>query len=376
MGKSLTQDEFIAKAISVHGNKYDYSKVVYVKNTTPIEIICPVHGSFLQTPKSHLEGRGCLCCANDSFRLKKDDFIQKAKSIHGDKYDYSKVDYINNYTKVCIVCPKHGEFWQSPKNHLIQMGCPSCGKESTKEKRLRTNDEFISDCKRILGDYLFFDKTNYVHSKKKVIITCPIHGDFSVYPCQVYRGEGCPKCSSEQRKKENANRFFENANIKYECKYDYSKSIYINSQTKLEVICPKHGSFWITPNTHLTYCGCPHCSESSGEKMVRERLSKYKINFKQEFFIRNDNLLCLNKNFRVDFYLPDYNTIIEYNGIQHYEENAMFNMRTLEQQQERDYALRQYCNENKIKLIEIPYTEYNNIEEILTKELKIHKNKT
>lgn len=119
-----TQD-FIKKAQEKHGDKYDYSKVDYKNAHTKICIICPEHGEFWQTPTSHLQGTKCPKCSG-KFHYTTQDFIEKAKQIHGDKYDYSKVEYKNNSTKVCIVCPEHGEFWQTPVNHLTGNGCPNC----------------------------------------------------------------------------------------------------------------------------------------------------------------------------------------------------------------------------------------------------------
>lgn len=130
MGKKLTTQEFIEKARSLHGNKYDYSKVDYINNHTKVCIICPIHGEFLQTPNAHLMGQGCIKCSymkcrNDR-KLTLQEFISRARHIHGDKYDYSKVEYINTMTKVCIICPKHGEFWMKPNGHLNGQGCQKC----------------------------------------------------------------------------------------------------------------------------------------------------------------------------------------------------------------------------------------------------------
>ena len=122
----ITTNEIIAKAKLVHGDKYDYSKVDYVKDYIKVCIICPEHGEFWQRPHAHLQGQGCPKCKSKKQTCTTDEFIAKAKKIHGDKYDYSKVDYSNAHTKVCIICPNHGEFWQTPNNHLRGHGCPKC----------------------------------------------------------------------------------------------------------------------------------------------------------------------------------------------------------------------------------------------------------
>ena len=124
-----TNEEWIEQARKVHGNKYDYSKVEYINNKTKVCIICPEHGEFWQRPNDHLTGYGCPKCTKYSNKYTTETWIQKAKQIHGDKYDYSKVKYVNSHTKVCIICPEHGEFWQTPNNHLCgKTICPKCSK--------------------------------------------------------------------------------------------------------------------------------------------------------------------------------------------------------------------------------------------------------
>lgn len=132
--RRLTKDEFIERARKVHGNRYDYSKVEYVNNSTSVCIICPIHGAFWQSPNNHINGKGCRKCSSDRTRERcrysTEEFINKAKTIHGNFYDYSRVDYTNAKHKVCIICPIHGEFWQVPNYHIDGCGCPQCGKES------------------------------------------------------------------------------------------------------------------------------------------------------------------------------------------------------------------------------------------------------
>ena len=125
MSKRKSNDEFIGEAQLIHHNRYDYSKLEYVNNKTKVCIICPDHGEFWQIPSDHLNGKGCPQCAGN-LRYNKDTFVEKAKIIHNDRYVYSKVEYVNAHTKVCIICPEHGEFWQTPNNHLNGNGCPLC----------------------------------------------------------------------------------------------------------------------------------------------------------------------------------------------------------------------------------------------------------
>ena len=126
MPKRLTLDEWIDKARSVHGDKYDYSKVVYVNKETPVEIICPVHGSFMQIPNNHIRGKGCAKC-KPNCRMSQQDFVKKACKVHHNKYDYSETVFTKTSDNVIIRCPEHGYFTQLAGSHLQGHGCPKCG---------------------------------------------------------------------------------------------------------------------------------------------------------------------------------------------------------------------------------------------------------
>jgi len=131
-----TTEEFIEKAQKIHGNKYDYSKVEYIDAKIKVCIVCPTHGMFWQTPDAHLSGEDCPKCVHRSYKYSTEEFIEIAKKIHGDKYDYSKVEYINRRTPICIICPIHGEFWQKPQEHFKGHGCPICN-ESRLEREIK-----------------------------------------------------------------------------------------------------------------------------------------------------------------------------------------------------------------------------------------------
>ena len=128
--RKKTQEEFISEARAIHGNKYDYSHVHYVNVTTPVEIICDIHGPFMQTPHKHLCGSGCYKCgkkrAADAITKNTERFVNEARKVHGDKYDYSKVEYVGRCIPVIIICKRHGEFKQTPHEHLDGHGCQKC----------------------------------------------------------------------------------------------------------------------------------------------------------------------------------------------------------------------------------------------------------
>ncbi len=141
----LTQSEFLMKAIEVHGDTYDYSKVEYTGTRNKITIGCGIHGDFQLTPNHHLKSRGCRRCADDKYRRTLGEFVTKSEEVHGCKYDYSKVEYVNKRTSVVIICPKHGEFTQGPDKHLKGYGCIQCGREahpgSISKKKLERSPE-------------------------------------------------------------------------------------------------------------------------------------------------------------------------------------------------------------------------------------------
>lgn len=206
MPKKKTQEEFIADAIKIHGNKYDYSKVEYKSMKHNVIIICPIHGEFSQRPDRHLYGNGCKKCkysllANEQ-KKSKEEFIKQARKIHGNKYNYSKVEYVNNKTSVCIICPDHGEFWQTPNKHLIGRGCQKCGVISSSLKKAYTTEEFIEKSKKVHGEKYIYDNTIYKNSYEKVKIICPIHGEFLQYPHSHLQGHGCPQCNNSKLENE------------------------------------------------------------------------------------------------------------------------------------------------------------------------------
>ena len=145
----LSTEDFIKKAKKIHGDRYDYSKVEYVNNSTPVVIVCLEHGDFKQRPIDHFRGRGCSKCARaaQSARqaMSQEVWIERAKRIHHNRYDYSKVKYVNNHTPISIICPIHGEFMQIPASHLLGKGCSICGmsksKLSQEEARKRITDK-------------------------------------------------------------------------------------------------------------------------------------------------------------------------------------------------------------------------------------------
>jgi Zn finger protein HypA/HybF involved in hydrogenase expression len=187
----LTQKQFLFKAKEVHGNKYNYKLSVYKSGKNQIKIVCPKHGEFTQQASNHLIGVGCTKCRSEKLSMSQEQFLSKAKEIHGDKYNYNLLIYKNNRTKVKIICKKHGEFLQIPSKHLnANHGCPKCGGTN----RL-TQNEFVFAAEKKHKNKYNYDLVSYVNGATKVKIICPKHGEFSQRPMQHLRGEGCPRCN-------------------------------------------------------------------------------------------------------------------------------------------------------------------------------------
>lgn len=196
---SLGKDKFIERAKKIHGDKYDYSKVEYVNNRKKVCIVCPEHGEFWQAPDKHLQGRGCPKCCKKNRKYTLEEFIARAKEIHGDKYDYSKVVYVDNKTRVCIICPEHGEFWQTPVLHLQGSGCKYC-----KKGLVFNTEDFKKRARKIHGDKYDYSKVVYRTAYDPVKIICPEHGEFLQKPVNhLNKEEGCPECGKKFRQGEN-----------------------------------------------------------------------------------------------------------------------------------------------------------------------------
>ena len=196
--KKKTKEEFIKEATEKHKGKYDYTKVEYIGALKKVCIICPRHGEFKQKASGHLSGYGCPKCGVEKQTLHGKKFIKKTREVHGDKYDYSKVEYVNNKTKVCIICPNHGEFWQTPADHLSGHGCTKCKGDKNREKLSISKDDFIKKARKVHGDKYDYSKVDYVNNYTKVCIICFEHGEFWQIPNSHLNGNGCPKCNSSK----------------------------------------------------------------------------------------------------------------------------------------------------------------------------------
>lgn len=434
MAKKLTQEEFIAKAKNLHP-QYDYSKVNYINSRTKIIIICPIHGEYLIKPNGLLSGKGCAYCAGN-IRYTKTTFIEKAKNIfpdydyskvvyktnrdkiivtckkHGDfittptsllnkygcrkcgyeksrmsltnttdnfikkareifdQYDYSEAVYLGKSIKVKIKCPKHGIFEITPNNLLNGHGCPFCGNER-KGNYMKSNTlDFINKAKEIFPQY-DYSKVNYINKAIKVQIICPTHGIFYKRPNDLLNHHGCKQCGQEHLHdlfSMTTEQFIRKAQSIHP-DYDYSKVVYYNTRTKVKIICKKHGEFEISPDSLLRGSGCVICNNSIGELSIKNWLDNHNIKYEAQKKFEN---LSLKKQLSYDFFIPEKDLLIEFNGEQHYRLVPRFHKKgvyDLRNQFMRDKLKRDYAVKNNYELLIVDWDELKNLDVILSKKI-------
>lgn len=373
--KNIT--DIINELRNIYGEDLDYSKLDFKGTDKNFCLICPKHGEFWVRYDHIINGEGCpLCKKEEKIKNKEKEFIKRAKEIHGDKYDYSKVEYINAMTKVCIICPEHGEFWQTPNSHVNnKQGCEKCYHQSKKGKYKMTTEEFIQKSKEVHGDKYDYSKTVYNGLKNKTNIICPKHGEFWQIAYDHLNGFNCEKCKYEKNT-DTTEEFIQKARKIHGDKYNYSKVEYVNNHTKVCIICPEHGEFWMEPSHHLMYMGCPKCNIKRLEKEVENALIENGI---QYIWQTNYKTFSWLKKQSLDFYLPDYNIAIECQGGQHFEPCEYFGgEKQFKKQIERDKNKKELCKLKGINLIyfthekNTPYQCVNTIEDLIKKirELK------
>lgn len=202
-------------------------------------------------------------------KLTTEEFIEKARLVHGDKYHYSKVEYVNSAINVIIVCTVHGEFQQRPGNHLSGKGCMKCGVKTSSAKRTKTPEEFIEAAKAVHKNKYKYVSESYKGIEKKLIVLCPAHGEFEQKASTHLSGHGCLKCqhqSNADRLRKSTEDVVAEFKKVHENKYDCSKVLYVDMRTKVKIICPEHNEFEQTPVAHLAGQGCPSCAKTGFDK--------------------------------------------------------------------------------------------------------------
>lgn len=350
-----TTVDFIKRSNKIHNSKYDYSKTNYTFSNEKVTIICREHGEFYQVANSHLSGMGCKKCGDkyrDRYYVPKystEEFIMDAKLKWGDKYNYSLVEYKNSRTKVKIIY-EGIVYEQLPKSHLKY---PVEG--------YLNQEIFLIKANRKWGNKYDYSHTKFVSTKVpiKVIFEDKI---FEQLPHNhlIYAPELRNTLTLEE--------FIKHSNMIHNNKYNYEKSIYVNSITKLIINCPLHGDFLQSPGPHMSGRGCRKCNDSHGETEISIFLDKHKINYVREHIFSD----CRNKSYlKFDFYIESLRTCIEFDGIQHFQPVHYFGgIKAYEQLKINDKIKTDYCEEHYINLIRIKYTQLDDIHKILYDNLK------
>lgn len=349
----FTTTRFIEKAIQVHGLRYDYSNVDYKNGRSKVLIGCLTHGLFQQQAREHLRGRGCgECNGTIKSKMTLTEFIDRACRIHGNKYNYEKVQYTNCNVKVVISCQEHGDFLQTPSSHLSGRGCLKCSAINT--------ERFISRAMEIHGNKYDYSQSVYKHSLHKITVVCPTHGKFTQTASHHLEGRGCKLCAIRQSAVTQAlslSQFIKRAKEIHGDRYSYDDIEYKNAKSKIIIGCKKHGSFEMRAYTHLEGQGCPTCKKSKGELKIENWLRKNGIVYETQKKFEG----CIGKKYslRFDFYLPDSNTCIEYDGPQHHfvttfftKDLALAKQKFLENKVY-DGIKNAFCKKNNIRLIRL-----------------------
>ena len=230
-------------------------------------------------------------------------FIQKANVIHQSKWNYNKTIYVSAKTKVIITCDIHGDYSQTPHNHLQGQGCPKCAGVAKKD-----TDQFIKEAVKKYGDKWIYTEVNYISAIIKVTITCSIHGDFEQTPNSHLQCQGCPKCAIYAKTKD-AEQFIKEAIGKHGDKWIYTEVDYINAYTKVTITCPVHGDFEQTPHNHLQGRGCPKCTHIISKP---ETIWIDSLNIDPKY--RQAKIKIGKKYIKADAYIPETNTVYEFHG--------------------------------------------------------------
>ena len=403
----LSQNEFIDKISKLH-HQLDFSSTIYVRSSDKVNVICPQHGNFFIKPNKLQQGQGCPKCSRENTRISlnemkerfklidsnnnnilwetfqgndkemsfkcckhgifssiphyiiqtgylfcnkgcsklahtNDEFITLSKQRFGNVFNYDYVDYINLETNVKLICNKGHVFYQRPDGHLKGSGCPICIGRGCDY----TIDGFLSKVREKHNDKYDLSQIRFDTLQDKIDVICPLHGLFIMRAINFLRGSGCHKCGKECRVL-SQNEFINRLENIFLDRYDFSKTVYNRSCKTVKVICKKHGLFSRKASLLLIGMGCTKCSLPEGEIII------------ENFFIRNKIRYIHNKTFpgckikrllRFDFYLPDYNCCIEYDGIGHFK--PIFGQKSFKFGLQSDRTKNEFCHKQGIQLIRI-----------------------
>jgi hypothetical protein len=388
MPARLSTELYIEKATKKWQDRFDYSRLIYVNCNTDVEIGCPEHGFIFINADSHIYSEtGCRDCGYEQRKHKNTHPFDKVKKecedIHKDDegkplYEYDESSYTAKSKPFSFYCKIHKEWFhkQTPLTHIRQeSGCPKCGIIERSDACRFTKEEFIEKANQIFipnnTDYYKLDLHNLTEDKKGIFI-CENNHEYEQVIYSHLSGMGCKECgiiAGAEKRKVTTDEFKQRSLEIHGKKYDYSKVDIDKDTTHVNIICNKHNKiFNQSYEAHLQGQGCPLCRESKGEIKANSILEKHSIRFIRQY--KFDDCYSIGKTGRrtklpFDFYLPDYNCCIEYNGQQHYDKTA-WGGKSMDRIKRTDKIKKKYCKDNNISLITISYKiNFNDIEEYL-----------
>lgn len=372
--KRLSQEEFVERAMTAHGKRYDLSRAIYRTQYDAVSVGCADHGLFTIAPLNLWKGGGCPNCARAergmTRRLTTEQFVLRANGVHGTKYTYMNTIYTTAKTKVSVTCAVHGDFSILPSNHLAGRGCYVCSQERQvvllNNEARHSQEEVIARFRNVHGFKYDYSLVRFTRSIDPVQIGCPEHGLFAQAPVHHFDGKRCPKCAKEITR--NANRLNEAEVIDrfrdlHGKRFDYSRFRYKDFKTKSLIGCrgTGHGFFEMNAQAHLEGKGCPACSQSKGERFIDEWLRESGYKFDREFSI--PSAVGARGRLRFDFRISQHKVLIEFDGEQHFRPVTFFGasketaLKVHEEIKRRDKLKNIWAATNGYKLIRIRYDD-------------------
>lgn len=366
MSKGITKEEFIRRSKEKYNDKYRFYDMHYVNYQTPVWIDCQDHGLFKVVPRKHIDrDQECPHCTREKHRVQIEQKLLEYCNDNLPNVSTERLYYKDSFTKVILICTldNHGEYRKLSNEITGGAICPQCAIIKRGKEHAVSKEEFIRRSKNVHGDLYNYDNIKYTKISDYVYdIWCTEHNGYFDTLAHNHRLYKCNVCyGTEVRSTE---QFIHESNLKHNYFYTYENSVYINNCTEVTITCPKHGDFKRLPTQHINSgIGCNTCiqeessSLSSGELLVKEALEHLNIKYMMEYTFENCRYI---NPLPFDFYLPEYNLCIEYDGKQHYKAVKIWGgEKRFTLQKERDMIKNQYCKDNNINLLRIPYYEYD-----------------
>lgn len=363
MGRKVTHEEFVDRVSKVNPDITVIGK--YTKMHDKIECVCKVGHKWNPIALDLVRGADCFECAAIKRGRKRakthEQFVEEVRNVNPDITVVGT--YINAYTKIEFRCKEGHEWVTTPSSVLAGKTCLTCASIQSSLRQRKSQEQFVEEARNLHPDITVVGE--YVNSKTKIEFMCSKGHVWKTAPYNILDGCSCPTCKGEKISAKNTKSHEQFANELFQVSPNITVlGEYKGTFTKIKTKCNKCGNEWESmPCNLLAGCGCPKCVTSKGEKMVEEYLEQHNVVFETQKRFKD----CVDqKPLPFDFYLPEYNMLIEYQGAQHYmATRRMGDEERLIYRQKHDCIKREYCKTQKINLLEIPYTKFNHISEIL-----------